>query len=100
VLRAIAFIAVPAVLLSMTSLPCFAGGEQDAKQKPAAAGTLNKQEMKSRGFHRNDTAPAMPAPPVSAVPSSSAPKGDSGGAEDTIGGLPGHSSGPAQDKQP
>jgi hypothetical protein len=56
--------------------------------------------MKSRGFHRNDAAPAMPAPPVSAVPSSSAPRGDSGGAEDTIGGLPGHSSGPAQDKQP
>ena len=97
-LRAIAFIAVPAIFLSMASPPCLAG-EQDTKQKPAAPGTLNKQEMKSRGFHR-DAAPAMPAPPVSAVPSSSAPKGDVGGAEDTIGGLPGHSSGPSQDKQP
>jgi hypothetical protein len=99
VFRAIAFIAVPAIFLSMASAPGFAG-EQETKQKPAAAGTLNKQEMKSRGFHRNDAAPAMPAPPVGAVPSSSAPKGDSGGAEDTIGGLPGHSSGPSHDKQP
>ena len=96
-LRAIAFIAVPAIFLFMASPPCLAG-EQDTKQKPAATGTLNKQEMKSRGFHRNDAAPAASAP--AAVPPSSPPKGDSGGAEDTIGGLPGHSSGPAQDKQP
>jgi hypothetical protein len=99
VLRAFAFIAVPAIFLSMASPPCLAG-EPETKQKPAATGTLNKQEMKSRGFHRNDAAPGLVAPPVNAVPSSSAPKGDSGGAEDTIGGLPGHSSGPAQDKQP
>ena len=98
-LRAIAFIAVPAIFLSMASPPCLAG-EPDTKQKPAATGNLNKQEMKSRGFHRSEAAPAMPAPPVGAVPSASAPKGDVGGAEDTIGGLPGHSSGPSQDKQP
>ena len=95
-LRAFAFIAVPAIFLSMASPPCLAG-EQDAKQKPAATGNLNKQDMKSRGLHRSEPAPAASAP--AAVPPSS-PKGDSGGAEDTIGGLPGHSSGPAQDKQP
>jgi hypothetical protein len=98
VFRAIAFIAVPAIFLSMASPPCLAG-EQDTKPATTPA-TPKKQEMKSRGFHRNDTAPAASAPAPAAVPPSSAPKGDSGGAEDTIGGLPGHSSGQAQDKQP
>lgn len=94
--RAIAFIAVPAIFLSMASPPCLAG-EQDTKPATTPA-TPKKPDMKSRGFHRSDAAPAAPAP--AAVPPYSAPKGDSGAAEDTIGGLPGHSSGPSQDKQP
>ena len=96
-LRAFAFIAVPAIFLSMASPPCLAG-EQDTKQKPAATGTLNKQDMKSRGLPPQRTPPRQPRPRRRCL--RPRPKGDSGGAEDTIGGLPGHSSGPAQDKQP
>jgi hypothetical protein len=92
VLRAIALIAVPALLMSAAIPPCFAG-DQDSKQqttKPAQ----KKPEMKSRGFH-----PAKPSEAPAAMPVP-APRGDGGSAEDTIGGLPGHSSGPGQDKQP
>ena len=95
-LRAIAFIAVPAIFLSMASPPCLAG-EQDTKPATTPA-TPKKPEMKSRGLHNNERRPGSLGPRGCA--SVFAPKGDSGGAEDTIGGLPGHSSGPAQDKQP
>jgi hypothetical protein len=95
VLRAIALIAVPALLLSAGAPPCHAGDKdtkQDATKAPQA-----KPEMKSRGFH--PAKPSMESAPVGAMPAPP-PRGDGGSAEDTIGGLPGHSSGHGQDKQP
>ncbi len=85
-LRAIAFIVVPAIfIMSLASPPCLAD-EQATKQQVTPTPS-KKPEMKSRGFQRS--APAASAP--AAVPPASSPKGDGGGAEDTVGGLPGHS---------
>ncbi len=91
-LRAIALIALPALFISVAVPPCFAG-DQDTKQQPTKPAQI-KPEMKSRGFH-----PAKPSEAPAAMPAP-APRGGGGNAEDTIGGLPGHSSGPGQDKQP
>jgi len=90
VLRAIAFIVVPAIfIMSLASPPCLADEQAAGTKQQAAPTSPKKPEMKSRGFQRSAPAAAASAP--AAVPPASSPRGDGGGAEDTIGGLPGHS---------
>ncbi len=94
-LRVIALAAIPALILSAGAPACFAG-DQDTKQQATKPAQPKKPEMKSRGFH--SAKPSMEQAPAS-MPAPT-PGSDGGAAEDTVGGLPGHSSGPGQDKQP
>jgi hypothetical protein len=96
VLRAIVLAAVPALLMSVAAPPSFAGDKDTKEQVTTPA--QKKPAMRSRGFHPVRPSAEEAAP--GAVPPASSPSGDGGGAEDTIGGLPGHSSGPGLDKQP
>ena len=95
VLRAIAFIVSAAFIMSAGVPPCFAGddGTKPQATKPAP----KKPEVKTRGFQK-----AVPQAPraLGAVPPAPSSSGDGGGAEDTLGGLPGHNQGPGQDRQP
>ncbi len=105
-LRVIALATFPALLMSAAVSPSLAAG-QDTKQeavKPAdkqeaakPAEQKKKPAMRSRGFH--PASPSVEEAAPGAVPPAS-PPADGGSAEDTIGGLPGHSSGPGLDKQP
>ena len=82
--------------MSLASPSCLA--DEQATKQQAAPTPPNKpeKEMKSRGLHR--PTPAGSTAP-GAVPPVSSPKADGGGAEDTVGGLPGHSM-DAQGRQP
>lgn len=81
-LKAIAFLFIPALLLMpVTASQSFAG--DDKQQAAPATGPQKKQEIKTRGFQKNAPAPAAAPPPPP-------PRGDGGRPDDTIGGLPGH----------
>jgi hypothetical protein len=99
VLRVIALAAVPALFILAGAPPCFAG-DQDTKQQATTPAQkkpeMKPDAMKSRGFH--PAKPSMESAPVGAMPAP--PRGDGGAAEDTVGGLPGHSSGHGDGKQP
>jgi hypothetical protein len=86
VLRAIAFMVSAAFLACAAASPCFADdqGTKPQATKPAP----KKQDMKTRSLQK----PSVQAAP-GAVPPPPSSSGDGGSAEDTLGGLPGHSHG-------
>jgi hypothetical protein len=93
VLRAIAFIASISLMLSGAANPAFAD-DQGAKQQQTDPAKAAGQESKSRGLKPNGerSMPGVTGPVGST-------KGDPSTAEDTLGGLPGHSNGAGTDKR-
>jgi hypothetical protein len=96
VLRAIAFIASISYMMSAATAPCFAD-DQGAKQQQTAPAKPDKQDLKSRGLKPNPSGSAVAPGAMAPIGS---PKGDNSTAEDTLGGLPGHSNGAGTDKHP
>jgi hypothetical protein len=94
VLRVIALAAIPALFISAGVPTCLAGDRDTKPQATTPAQKPKPDAMKSRGFH-----PAKPSEAPASMPAP-APRGDGGAAVDTIGGLPGHSSGLGDGKQP
>jgi len=88
--RAIALIAIQALFLMPLASPNCLAGEQTTQQATPPA-PLQKQENKTRSIQKSTPAPVEAPAATMAAPPLGSPRGDGGRPDDTIGGLPGHS---------